>query len=317
MTAPGDGQRVLPPERLAQDLHDEVPGVALVQDPRDDLAERAGALSRREAPAPSPPLPARPQSLNELVYAELRRQILWGEIAAGSTLSVRRLSERFRVSPMPVRDAIRRLEVEDLVEVTPRSATRVSLVSPEAVREIAEVRSRLEALAARLAVPNLTSADVPRLRELLRAMQQAAARNDPEAWHQGNAEFHRVVVHRSGNRLLTRMTDGLWDWSIRHFSARVPSQAHFRGLRHKEHQRIVQAIVNRDPDEVEQVWRDHVYQSGRETVDYLRALAMSTVPAAGRRGPGHDARTVRPTGRAARRASATSRPAVIPLTTRR
>jgi DNA-binding GntR family transcriptional regulator len=234
-------------------------------------------------PAPPAPLPSRPQSLNELVYAELRRQILWGEIAAGSTLSVRRLSEQFRVSPMPVRDAIRRLEVEELVEVTPRSSTRVSLVSPEAVREIAEVRSRLEALAARLALQNLTSADVKRLRELLRAMHGAATRNDPEAWHQGNAEFHRVVIHRSGNRLLTRMTDGLWDRSIRHFSARVLSQAHFRRLRHKEHQRILQAIVNRDPDAVEEVWRDHVYQSGLETVDYLRSLAVSPAPFAARR----------------------------------
>jgi DNA-binding GntR family transcriptional regulator len=232
-------------------------------------------------PAASPPLPSRPPSLNEVVYVELRRRILWGEITAGSTLSVRRLSEQFQVSPMPVRDAIRRLEAEDLVEVTPRSSTRVSLVSPEAVREIAEVRSRLEGLAARLAVPSLTSGDVRRLRELLRAMHAAAVRNDPEAWHQGNAEFHRVVVHRSGNRLLMRMTDGLWDRSIRHFSARVLSQAHFRRLRHKEHQRIVQAIVSRDPDLVEQLWRDHVYQSGLETVEYLRSLAASAIPVPG------------------------------------
>jgi DNA-binding GntR family transcriptional regulator len=232
------------------------------------------------APGAPPPLPTRAPSLNELVYVELRRRILWGEITAGTILSVRRLSEQFRVSPMPVRDAIRRLEAEELVEVTPRSSTRVSLVSPEAVREIAEVRSRLEGLAARLAVPSLTSGDVKRLRELLRAMHQAATRNDPEAWHQGNAEFHRVVIHRSGNRLLTRMTDGLWDRSIRHFSARVLSQAHFRRLRHKEHQRIVQAIVSRDPDQVEQVWRDHVYQSGLETVEYLRSLAASPAPAA-------------------------------------
>lgn len=239
--------------------------------------------TRATAPAPPSSLAGRPPSLNERVYTELRRQILWGEIAAGSTLSVRRLSEQFRVSPMPVRDAIRRLEAEELVEVTPRSSTRVSLVSPDAVREIAEVRSRLEALAARLAVPNLTSADVKRLRELLRTMQGAAARNDPEAWHLANAEFHRVVIHRSGNRLLTRMTDGLWDRSIRHFSARVLSQAHFRRLRHQEHQRIVQAIVSRDPDEVEHVWRDHVYRSGLETVDYLRAVALSAAAAAPRR----------------------------------
>jgi DNA-binding GntR family transcriptional regulator len=264
-------------------------------------------------PAPPPPLSSRPQSLNELVYAELRRQILWGEIAAGSTLSVRRLSEQFQVSPMPVRDAIRRLAVEELVEVTPRSSTRVSLVSPEVVREIAEVRSRLEALAARLALQNLTSSDVKRLRELLRAMHVAATRNDPEAWHQGNAEFHRVVIHRSGNRLLTRMTEGLWDRSIRHFSARVLSQAHFRRLRHKEHQRILQAIVNRDPDAVEQVWRDHVYQSGLETVDYLRSLAVSTMPFVARRGLVPDARTAEPAGRPVPRGSATRRPGITAL----
>jgi DNA-binding GntR family transcriptional regulator len=241
----------------------------------------SGKRAAARGPAPSPPLPARPPSLNELVYVELRRRILWGEITAGSILSVRRLSEQFQVSPMPVRDAIRRLEAEELVEVTPRSSTRVSLVSPEAVREIAEVRSRLEGLAARLAVPSLTSGDVRRLRELLRTMHEAATRNDPEAWHQGNAEFHRVVVHRSGNRLLMRMTDGLWDRSIRHFSARVLSQAHFLRLRHKEHQRILQAIVNRDPDAVEEAWRDHVYQSGLETVEYLRSLAVTAAPVPG------------------------------------
>jgi DNA-binding GntR family transcriptional regulator len=124
-------------------------------------------------------------------------------------------------------------------------------------------------------------------------MQGAATRNDPEAWHQGNAEFHRVVVHQSGNRLLVRMIDGLWDRSIRHFSARVLSQAHFRRLRHREHQRIVQAIVNRDADEVERVWRDHVYQSGLETVDYLRSVALSATAVGPRRPIPRDSPTPR------------------------
>jgi DNA-binding GntR family transcriptional regulator len=269
---------------------------------------RGKSRTPAQDPTSPAPLPGRPQSLNELVYAELRRQILWGEIAPGNALSVRRLSEQFSVSPMPVRDAIRRLEIEELVEVTPRSSTRVSLISPEAVREIAEVRSRLEALAARLALPSLTAADVRRLRELLRAMQVAAARNDPEAWHQANGEFHRVVVHRSGNRLLTRMTEGLWDRSIRHFSGRVLSQAHFRRLRDKEHQRILQAIVRRDPDALEEAWRDHVYQSGLETVDYLRSLAVSTVPFSARRRPSPGLRTAEPPERPGPRAPAPRHP---------
>jgi DNA-binding GntR family transcriptional regulator len=162
-------------------------------------------------------------------------------------------------------------------------------------------------------MPNLTNADIKRLRELLRAMQGAATRNDPEAWHQGNAEFHRVVIHRSDSRLLTRMTDGLWDRSIRHFSARVLSQAHFRRLRHKEHQRIVQAIVDCDPDEVERVWRDHVYQSGLETVDYLRSLAMSAVPKVPRRGLVRDSRVTVPVRQSIPRGPIARRSAVTPL----
>ena len=141
-------------------------------------------------------------------------------------------------------------------------------------------------------------------------MQEAAARNDPEAWHQGNAEFHRVVIHRSGNRLLMRMTEGLWDRSIRHFSARVLSQAHFRRLRHKEHQRIVQAIVSATRTRWRQLWRDHVYQSGLETVEYLRSLAVGATPFAPRRGAAADVPAPGRPGRPALRGRG-SRPAAV------
>jgi DNA-binding GntR family transcriptional regulator len=272
---------------------------------------RTGGRASAPPSAGPPALPGPRASLNELVYAELRRQILWGEITAGEVLSVRRLSARFQVSPMPVRDAIRRLAVEELVEVTPRSATRVSPISPETVREIAEVRSGLEALGARLALPQLTGADVARLRELLRAMQAAATRNEPEAWHDANAEFHRVVIHRSGNRLLTRMTEGLWDRSIRHFSGRVLSQASFRRRREREHQAILQAIVRRDAEALEQAWRQHVYQSGLETVEYLRALAVAPPPFPAARPPAPGERAAGPA--LGRPPGAASAPAVTRL----
>ena len=78
------------------------------------------------------------KSLGELVYQRLRNEILWGNMQPGSILSLRRLSEQFGVSPMPVRDAVRRLATEGLVEVSPRSSTRVARVSPEGVKEVFE-----------------------------------------------------------------------------------------------------------------------------------------------------------------------------------
>lgn len=224
------------------------------------------------------------KSLGELVYRRLREDILWGTIAPGSILSVRKLSERLGVSPMPVRDALRRLTTDELVDVAPRSSTRVTQISPERVQEINEVRSRLEALAARLALPHLTAKDLAYLKKLLEKLDRAAAANGAGEWHRLNQELHLLIFSKCGNSLLRRMTQDLWDRNLRHFTGRVSTQAKFRRRRSKEHRRIVTALLRRDPDEVEAAWRDHVWRSGVETVEYLQTLAPE---AAATLGPKH------------------------------
>jgi len=224
------------------------------------------------------------KSLSELVYQRLRNHILWGTIRPGSFLSVRKLSEQFGVSPMPVRDAVRRLATEELVEVAPRSSTRVARLSPERVREIFEVRSRLEAFAARLAVAHLTPADLAILEKLPEKLDRAAAANRVEEWHRLNQELHLLIFQKCANNLLQRMTQDLWERNFRHFTGRAATQAKFRRRRSKEHRRIISALVRRDPDDVETAWRDHVWQSGIETVEYLRSLTSKTmVPTNGER----------------------------------
>jgi DNA-binding GntR family transcriptional regulator len=215
------------------------------------------------------------KSLSELVYQRLRDHILWGTIRPGSILSVRKLSEQFGVSPMPVRDAVRRLATEDLVEVAPRSSTRVARVSPERVKEMFEVRSRLEAFAARLAVAHLTPAELTYLEKLPDKLDCAAAANRSEEWHQLNEKLHLLIFRKCGNSLLWRMTQDLWERNFRHLSGRAATQAKFRHRRSREHRRIVSALMRRDPDEVEAAWRDHVWQSGIETVEYLRSLTLT------------------------------------------
>jgi DNA-binding GntR family transcriptional regulator len=246
---------------------------------------------RRNTPPVPPPKPLdgslgrQYQSLSELVYRRLRDQILWGTIPPGSILSVRKLSERLGVSPMPVRDALRRLATDELVDVAPRSSTRVAQVSPERVKEMFEVRSRLEALAARLAVPHLTSADITSLRKLPDKLDCAAAANRAEEWHRLNQELHRLIFQKCGNSLLQRMTQDLWERNFSHFSGRATTQAKFRHRRSKEHRRIVSGLMRRDPDEVEAAWRDHVWQSGIETVEYLRTLAPKAAAASAEKPP--------------------------------
>ncbi len=211
-------------------------------------------------------------SLSELAYKQLRREILWGVIPPGSTLTVRGLAERLAVSPMPVRDALQRLASEELVEIRPRSSTRVAQISPETIQELYLLRRHLEPLAARLALPRLTRADIRRLKSLLQRLEVAARNDDPEEWHRWNQEFHFLIFRRSGNVQLERVAQTLWDRQFLHFAARAVTQSKFRDRRAVEHRTIVRAIMKGDADAAEEAWRDHLVRSETEAVEHLRQL---------------------------------------------
>lgn len=231
--------------------------------------------------SPREPLGRQYKSLSDLVYRRLRDQILWGVISPGSVLSVRALAEQLSVSPMPVREALLRLSVEGLVEVAPRSSTRVTNISLERVREICEMRNYLEPLAARLAAARLVPADVEYLRRCLKKMDQAASANRPREWHRWNQAFHTLIFRRCGNSLLDRMAQDMWERNLHHFTAGSVGTSAFRARRAAEHERIVRAIERRDPRATEAAWRKHTTQSGIETLDYLRQLTAK-VAATGR-----------------------------------
>jgi DNA-binding GntR family transcriptional regulator len=218
-----------------------------------------------------------------LVYERLRREILWGVIPPGSVLTVRGLAERLAVSPMPVRDALQRLASEELVEIHPRSSTRVAQISPDTIQELYLIRRHLEPLAARLAVPRMTQADIKRLKSLLQKLEVAAHNDDPEEWHRWNQEFHFLIFRRSGNVQLERVAQGLWDRQLLHFAARAVTQPQFRDRRAAEHWAIVKAIVKGDAAATEEAWREHLIQSETEAVAHLRQLMPNTAPRPERR----------------------------------
>ena len=224
-------------------------------------------------------------SLSDLVYDRLRREILWGVIPPGTVFTVRGLAERLAVSPMPVRDALQRLASEELVEIHPRSSTRVAQISPDTIQELYLIRRHLEPLAARLAVPRMTQADIKRLKSLLQKLEVAAHNDDPEEWHRWNQEFHFLIFRRSGNMQLERVAQSLWDRQFLHFAARAVAQSKFRDRRAVEHRAIVQAIVKGDAAATEEAWRNHLMQSETEAVEHLQQLMPDIAPRSDRRRP--------------------------------
>lgn len=140
--------------------------------------------------------------LREHAYRILLRAIVCGDLAPGERLRDQELARQLALSRTPVREALQRLADEGLVEMLPRSHTRVTSVDPATAAEAFAVVAALHALAARLALPRWEAADAQRLaaanRRLSRALRQQQAAEAIAA----DDEFHGVFVDRAGNHEL-------------------------------------------------------------------------------------------------------------------
>lgn len=141
-------------------------------------------------------------SVVDLVARELRALILRGELRPGERLIEERLTERFGISRPPLREALRLLEHEGLVQRQPRRGAIVTPLSADDVREIYSLRWALERLALGLAVPVDDPRRLDGLRDALTAMRAAAATGDREALLDANWRFHLELCSLPGHRRL-------------------------------------------------------------------------------------------------------------------
>jgi DNA-binding GntR family transcriptional regulator len=142
-------------------------------------------------------------SLRSQVYDRLREAILAGDLAPGDRISPVQVAKRFRVSPMPVRDALRLLEQDGLVETAARRWTRVVVISPELVSELVPLASLLERHAITSA-KTIPADGLRRLRDANATFSAALERGDLAAARQADRDFHDTLVGLANNRSLER-----------------------------------------------------------------------------------------------------------------
>ncbi|ADG06283.1 GntR family transcriptional regulator [Kyrpidia tusciae] len=138
----------------------------------------------------------------EVAYQTIRQRILEGRYGPGHRFIIDELSRELGVSQTPVREAIRRLEAEGLVQYQRYSGVRVAPINPEAYVETLSVLAVLEGYAASAASPHLTKEDLEQLRKMLLEMERALAGMDFMEFGRLNREFHWVTVQRCGNACL-------------------------------------------------------------------------------------------------------------------
>lgn len=229
--------------------------------------------------APDNEFPSHSQ-LQHLVAERLRAAILEGRLKPGQWLRQRQLAEEYRVSQMPVREALKELAGEGLVEHIPYRGVRVVGFSADDVEDLYTHRSLLESLAARAAALNILSEELEKLRDL---QSQMAERND--AGHLAeyrvlNRQFHQAIIVASRRAYLTRTLLQMWDAFPTMLWGNFNSTASYSlpqrdATDTSEHEAILYALENRDPDQAERLMRQHIETAGRELVAVLRARESS------------------------------------------
>ena len=144
-------------------------------------------------------------SLPGLVQRELERMIVAGDLAAGAKLNEVAIAESLGVSRGPVREAFRALEESGLVRLEKNRGVFVRQIAVEEADEIYELRAVLDEFVGKRAAQRATAVDVKALRSLVDRMDRAVARNDIDAYHGANLEFHDTLVALAGNAKLLAM----------------------------------------------------------------------------------------------------------------
>ena len=209
-------------------------------------------------------------ALHDQVGARLRTMLIEGHIAPGAKLNERELCEQLRVSRTPLREAIKLLAAEGLVDLLPnRGAVAVKLTEADVVNTF-ELLSMLEAMSGELAAQRITDEELTELRALNYEMMACFARRDLSGYYRINARIHSAINDAAKNPVLTS--------TYRSISARVQS-LRFRTNQNEakwkhaveEHEQMIDALSKRDAEAMRKVLVSHVLRKRDTVLELLRA----------------------------------------------
>lgn len=197
------------------------------------------------------------RSLTRLIAEELKDAILAGKLAPGERLSEERLASSLKVSRVPLREALRRLEAEGYVTFLSNSEVSVSKPTLESVQDHYSIASVLEGLAARLAVERAQPEEISRLREIHQLLREAYQERDLSRYYEVNSNFHRFIAEMARNERLYRLIDQMRQeiQKTRLLSLHLPQRLDYSM---REHDQILDAFLKRNPELAETMVVKHL-----------------------------------------------------------
>ena len=210
------------------------------------------------------------QTKSELVYIRLRESIVNGEIAPGEALDLDALAKKFQVSRMPLRQALLKLEADNLLTLRPHRRPLVAAVSEQAIEEIYAMRGALEPILVRAAVPRLVDEDFASLESLQEQMRGAIDTNDIQGYVRCDRDFHRTIYAASTYERALAEVDRLRDESDRYIYlyASHDTRGHTSII---EHDAILEACRDRAAERAGILTGEHVQHGADFLLEFVKA----------------------------------------------
>jgi len=195
--------------------------------------------------------------LRDVVFNTLRQAILKGELEPGERLMEIQLADRLGVSRTPIREAIRKLELEGLVLMIPRKGAEVAKISEKSLRDVLEVRRSLEELAIELACQRMTDTDIEELARAQDAFRSAIETGDAMTIAETDEHYHDLIYNGTGNARLVQILNNLREQMYRYRLEYIKDAAK-RQILILEHDHILSALINRHTAEAKAAIREHI-----------------------------------------------------------
>lgn len=203
--------------------------------------------------------------LRDVVFTTLRQAILRGELKPGERLMEIQLANKLGVSRTPIREAIRKLELEGLVLMIPRKGAEVAEITEKNLRDVLEVREALEILAVQLACERMTEESIVQLKEAEKEFENILETDDITLIAEADVKFHDVVYESTDNVRLIQLLNNLREQMYRYRVEYLKKPA-VRPIIIEEHIELIKFIENRDQESASRNICKHIDNQVEEVV---------------------------------------------------
>ncbi len=207
------------------------------------------------------------RTVKNVLVESIRDEIIKGQLSPGQKLRQEELASHFNVSSMPVREALRDLEAEGLVTITPRRGAVVTRLTVEDLQDIYDIRTTLEEMATRLAVPRIEEATLTALNQCIQEIDKHL--NEAVTLVKLNHQFHTTLYAASGRLHLCELVSML-RCRTQHYVYAYISELGGMPQAQEEHRAILEACQRGDVDQTATIMRQHVSKVGRAMMEYVQ-----------------------------------------------